>query len=678
MTKRNHKQDWSAYKAVNRVARTSFAAGLDQSSNFPEIARPQKAQVGLLVTHQLEEAIAKCRSTVQRISRQCRANNCRFRDIDFDLDTDETQCLYGIFPGANYTPVDVQRVTQLFDKPQFFKEGGADSTGVVQGLLGDCWFLSALSTVSTFPGLIEKICVERDELVGVYGFIFFKNNAWTSVIIDDMLYTRVPKFEELTSQEKYLYLNDKDLYNNTARKHGKTLYFARSGKSGETWVPLIEKAYAKLHGNFQYLMEGHDSEAVEDLTGGVSTVFQSRDILDVDRFWSEELMHVTSDRIFGCSFPSLDSTRSGVTGATVQGLFSNHAYSVLRAVEIDGKRFVICRNLWGQSVWTGRWSDGSKEWTRPWLLRLPELGYEFGSDGQFIMEYSDWLATFSKIDKTRVFDFSWSMLAEFLLVKVPRAPCPSVYGDVIFTFELTSKSQTVIALSQLDKRFFKDLVGNVTWSHGFVLVKKGEDEPLAESPHVSRRGVSMDILLDPGIYFVYVSTAYIDKIETVDNRDLQQLSKLLETRAKCQSIASSKANKEYLTTDLRSLVKRTIEIQLAFDNNQDPHPVTVAEQSKITESTEDTTIDTKQEVKDTNQTDAHQDEPCSDVSVVPNTESDPWTKQSETPKKDTAVDTSEPDTKVPYNDPNTLCLGLRVYTQKGLTVTVKGYLPRST
>lgn len=139
---------------------------------------------------------------------------------------------------------------------------------------------------------------------------------------------------------------------------------------------------------------------------------------------------------------------------------------------------------------------------------------------------SDWLATFSKIDKTRVFDFSWSMSAEFLLVKVPRAPCPSVYGDVIcrcwrsiamlstdlkfeVTFELTSKSQTVIALSQLDKRFFKDLVGNVTWSHGFVLVKKGEDEPLAESPHVSRRGVSMDILLDPGIYFVYVSTAYI-------------------------------------------------------------------------------------------------------------------------------------------------------------------------
>lgn len=91
-------------------------------------------------------------------------------------------------------------------------------------------------------------------------------------------------------------------------------------------------------------------------------------------------------RIFGCSFPDLSSARSGVASARVQGLIGGHAYSVLRAVECKGKRFVIVHNPWGNSEWTGPWSDGSKEWTSEWLEILPTLGHSFGNDGQFVME----------------------------------------------------------------------------------------------------------------------------------------------------------------------------------------------------------------------------------------------------------------------------------------------------
>ena len=59
------------------------------------------------------------------------------------------------------------------------------------------------------------------------------------------------------------------MYNKLSRHGGKGLYFARSGTEGETWVPLIEKAYAKLHGNYESLVGGFPSEAVEDLTGYV-------------------------------------------------------------------------------------------------------------------------------------------------------------------------------------------------------------------------------------------------------------------------------------------------------------------------------------------------------------------------------------------------------------------------
>jgi len=94
----------------------------------------------------------------------------------------------------------------------------------------------------------------------------FQSKYSTNSIIS-MLYTSVPKYEELSLAEKELYHEDKVQYNNSARKGGKTLYFAKSGATGETWVPLIEKAYAKLHGDYVSLSGGKASEAVEDITG---------------------------------------------------------------------------------------------------------------------------------------------------------------------------------------------------------------------------------------------------------------------------------------------------------------------------------------------------------------------------------------------------------------------------
>lgn len=81
------------------------------------------------------------------------------RDIEFDLENDRERCLNGLTPiDESYTPSDVQRVTQIFDKPQFFIDG-ADSNDIEQGGIGDCWFVSALATMSTAPGLVEKFCV---------------------------------------------------------------------------------------------------------------------------------------------------------------------------------------------------------------------------------------------------------------------------------------------------------------------------------------------------------------------------------------------------------------------------------------------------------------------------------------------------------------------------------------
>jgi hypothetical protein len=111
-----------------------------------------------------------------------------------------------------------------------------------------------------------------------------------------------------------------------------------------------------------------------------------QDIFDTDKFWTEELLKANKDRLFGCYFSGLDSARSGDAQAKIFGLIGNHQYSVLRAVEAKGKRFVVIRNPWGESEWTGPWSDGSKEWNAESLELLPLLDHVFGDDGEFVME----------------------------------------------------------------------------------------------------------------------------------------------------------------------------------------------------------------------------------------------------------------------------------------------------
>jgi len=89
-------------------------------------------------------------------------------------------------------------------------------------------------------------------------------------------------------------------------------------------------------------------------------MIQNKDILNIDKFWKEELIRANTARLFGCSFDEVSGTRNGLPyGLDDQDLIGSHAYSVRRAVECQGKHFVVVRNPWGKSEWTGRWSGGS-------------------------------------------------------------------------------------------------------------------------------------------------------------------------------------------------------------------------------------------------------------------------------------------------------------------------------
>ncbi|KZP03453.1 cysteine proteinase, partial [Athelia psychrophila] len=356
----------------------------------------------------------------------------------------------------------VRRVPQIFDKSVFFENGVACSD-VIQGRLGDCWLISALAAVSTREGLIEKICVARDE----------------------KLFTIAPRWESLDQKQQALYHNDRDKYEKIGRKGSNVLYFASGRSENETWVPLLEKAYAKLHGDYDSLEGGFANEGIEDLTGGIPDTICINDIMDRELFWKQDLLRASEDMLFTCGLGSPVSTLE--FDSTVKGIITGHAYAVLKAVEFRGKRFLKIRNPWGSNEWKGRWSDGSEEWNGEWLGALNALDHKFGDDGVFIMEYADFLHYWEIIKCMQLFDDTW-------------------FGDVSYTFTIPKRTDAIIVLSQSDIRFYDAMRSASSWTFDFKLFMKDSAQVLGSSNYSMQlpRTVTLSIELQPGDYFVHV------------------------------------------------------------------------------------------------------------------------------------------------------------------------------
>lgn len=96
---------------------------------------------------------------------------------------------------------------------------------------------------------------------------------------------------------------------------------------------------------------------------------------------------------------------------------SSHAYSILRVTEYKGKRFVVLRNPWGNREWKGPWSDGSAEWTDEWIDLRKELDYNFGNNGQFIMECTSPMSSFlQSLSLFRLFLVACTVLMRFSFI----------------------------------------------------------------------------------------------------------------------------------------------------------------------------------------------------------------------------------------------------------------------
>jgi hypothetical protein len=225
---------------------------------------------------------------------------------------------------------------------------------VVQGALKNCWLIGACAVLATKPELCKALFVSDQDNFGVKGLYtlrFFKCGLPRFVHVDD----RVP-------------------CNRAGRVH-----YSHTHEPNETWLQLVEKAYAKLHGCYENLTYGGVDRGLRDLTGWPSFKHALDPALD-GKLWGTLRGYMDQPRWLMALENAEDEGTPG------DGVLAKHAYAILEMQEVRAEataqfdaldvRMVKLHNPWGMSDWTGDWCRSSDMWSK-----YPEIAKQLSGGG---------------------------------------------------------------------------------------------------------------------------------------------------------------------------------------------------------------------------------------------------------------------------------------------------------
>ena len=272
---------------------------------------------------------------LEKLAQYCEENGVRFTDKQFPPNE---RSLVGYPTPSDYNgsfgKFGYARHEQVFTDNNFDLFRKIEPSDILQGSLGDCYFLVCLSGLAEYPPLIGRL-FEFDEKnpYGFYPIWLFINGSWKRYIVDDYL---------------------------PVMKGTNRLAFSKTDEN-EMWVMLLEKAYAKAYGGYWNIVGGDPVHALRDLTGAPYDRISNFD--NPDFVWDKLKRANDQEFMMTCFTKNTQITEEKHD----TGIVSGHAYSILdvrKYVDSHGRtqKLIQIRNPWGKFEWNGAFSDNSPLW----------------------------------------------------------------------------------------------------------------------------------------------------------------------------------------------------------------------------------------------------------------------------------------------------------------------------
>ncbi|XP_011297210.1 calpain-7 [Fopius arisanus] len=320
------------------------------------------------------------------------------------------------------------RPSQLFDSPRLVLGSHVDYYSIKQTVVSDCSFVASLAVSAQYEKrlgyrLITSIIYPQNRATrepvynpsGKYMVKLHVNGVPRKVIIDDLL--PVGKDNQLLC--------------------------SYSSNRGELWISLLEKAYMKVMGGYDF--PGSNSNIdLHALTGWIPERWAIRS--DDPDFNKNGLFKTLLERMHkGEVLVTVATGELSDPVADKTGLVPTHAYAVLDVRLINNTKLLLLKNPWSHLRWRGNYSEHDAHHWTPELKELlnydPESASQY-DNGIFWIDYESICRFFDVFYlnwNPRLFSYTYCIHQMWNAGTGPVKDAYNIGDNPQFTLEVTSR-----------------------------------------------------------------------------------------------------------------------------------------------------------------------------------------------------------------------------------------------
>lgn len=235
---------------------------------------------------------------------------------------------------------------------------------VVQGELGDCYFLSTLvSLAENYPEVIKNALHNSKKVEGPYAVNVFIHGEPVKVIVDDSF---------------------------PVANASKIAFAGINEDTGNIWPLILEKVWAKCNKSYEDIIKGNSADVFQFLTPApYDTYYHTQET--VGKLFQIIEKAKNDNKIILADITETKNTNLEILSK--MGLITNHSYAVIGTAVLkkpNGNeiQLIKMKNVWGTNEWIGDWSDQSLKWTQEFKKAV---GLQTKEEGVFWMSYDDYV-----------------------------------------------------------------------------------------------------------------------------------------------------------------------------------------------------------------------------------------------------------------------------------------------